>query len=286
MPKGLIVYFSQGGTTARVAEAIAAGMRATEWQSTSCNMNDKQPPGLDGYDLLGIGTPTYYYHAPFKVMDYVNSLPPLKGLPTFVFVLHGTYIGDTGNDIRRLLSRKGARAAGYFHSYGADFYLPYLKEGYLFSPDHPTAEELTKAERFGREAAGRIGRQDYTGAKRDPPPAAIYRLERFLTNRQLANHIYSRLFRVDDKKCTSCGLCIEQCPTGNIVEGKKGSPTFGRKCLLCLNCEMLCPEEAIISPASWPLFRPFMIYNVRHASRDPSIEHVRVKHSQGRTQRL
>jgi flavodoxin/Fe-S-cluster-containing hydrogenase component 2 len=286
MPKGLLVYFSQGGTTARVAESIAAGLRAAKWQVTLCNMKDKQPPSPSGYDLLGIGAPTYYYRAPFKVMDYVNRLPRLDGLPALVLVLYGTYIGDTGNAIRRVLSRKGAREVGYFHCYGADFFLPYLKEGYLFSPDHPTAEELAKAERFGHEAANRIASQEYARAKNDPPPAAIYRLERFLTNRWLDKQVYSRLFRVDDKKCTSCGLCINLCPTENIVEDKQGRPTFGRKCLLCLNCEMLCPEGAITSPESWPLFRPFMIYNVRHASRDHSLEHVRVKHSQGHTQRV
>lgn len=286
MPRGLIVYFSQGGTTARVAESIAAELRAAEWQVTLCNMKDKHPPALGGYDLLGIGAPTYYYRPPFKVMDYVNSLPRLEGLPALVFVLYGTYIGDTGNAIRRVLSRKGAREVGYFRCYGADFFLPYLKESYLFSPDRPTAEELAKAERFGREAANRIASQDYTRAKDDPPPAAIYRLERFLTNRWLGQQVYSRLFRVDDKKCTICGLCIKLCPTGNIVGGKQGHPTFGRKCLLCLNCEMLCPEGAITSPTSWPLFRPFIISNVRHASRDSSLEHVRVKHSQGRTQRV
>jgi flavodoxin/NAD-dependent dihydropyrimidine dehydrogenase PreA subunit len=286
MPKGLIVYFSQGGTTARVAESIAAGLRAAKWQVTLCNIKDTQPPAPVGYDLLGIGAPTYYYRAPFKVMDYVNSLPHLNGLPALVFVLHGTYIGDTGNAIRRVLSRKGAREVGYFHCYGADFYLPYLKEGYLFSPDHPTAEELARAERFSRDAAGRIASRQYDRPKEDRSPATIYRLEQFLSNRWMAEQAYSRLFRVDSRRCTLCGLCIKLCPMGNIVEGKRGLLTFGRKCLLCLNCEMLCPEGAITSPASWPLFRPFMMYNVRKASRDPSLEHVRVKHSRGHTQRL
>jgi flavodoxin len=131
MPNGLLVYFSQGGTTARVAEAIGSGLHSAQWQVTLCNMKDKQPPSLDGYNLLGIGTPAYYFRAPFKVMDYLNNLPRLDGLPALVFVLYGTYIGDTGNAIRRVLSRKGAREVGYFHCYGADFYLPSLFKGGL-----------------------------------------------------------------------------------------------------------------------------------------------------------
>ena len=48
------------------------------------------------------------------------------------------------------------------------------------------------------------------------------------------------------------------------------------ECIECGSCEAVCPEEAISSVISWPLFRPFMIYNTRCASRDPSIEHVRI----------
>lgn len=287
MSKSLIIYFSLGGTTARMAESIATGLRTAEYQVDLCNMKNEQPPGLDSYDLLGIGAPAYYFRPPFNVMDYVNSLPSLDGLPAFVFVLHGTYRGDTGNAMRQALAQKGAQEVGYFCCYGADFFLGYLKKGYLFSPDHPTAEELTRSEGFGREVAARIAGQEYTRPKDDHPPAIVYRLERFLVNRWLVKQVYSRLFRVNGEKCTACGgLCIEQCPTGNITKGKEGRPVWGRDCLLCLNCEMLCPEDAITSPVSWPLFRPFIVYNVRQASQDPSLDHVRVRHSQGRTQRV
>ena len=282
MSQSLIAYFSLGGTTTRVAESIAAGLGKDRVDLV--NIKDGQPPSLSAYDLLGIGTPAYYYRPPFNVLDYLDSLPNLDGLSTFVFVLHGTYRGDTGNIVRHTLAQKGAKEVGYFCCYGADSFLGYLKEGYLFSPDHPTAEELTRAEDFGRQVAGRIVGQEYIRPENDPPPAIVYRLERFLVNRWLTKQVYSRLFRVNEK-CTACGLCIKQCPTGNITEGRAGHPVWGRNCLLCLNCEMQCPEDAIASPASWPLFRPTMMYNVHQASRDPSLDHVQVKHSQGRTQR-
>ena len=44
MNKGIIVYFSLGGTTARVAESIATGLRHAEHQVNLCNMKDEQPP--------------------------------------------------------------------------------------------------------------------------------------------------------------------------------------------------------------------------------------------------
>jgi flavodoxin/ferredoxin len=286
MPRSLIVYFSQSGTTARDAESIAVGLRAAGWQVDLCNLKDEQPPEASGYDLIGIGSPVYYFRPPFNVMDYVKRLPDLSGRASFVFVLHGTYQGDTGTTIRRALARKGAREAGYLRCRGADYFLGYLKQGYLFSPTSPTAEELARAEMFGGEVAARYAGQPYAGAEEDRPPAAIYRLERFLASRWLVKHLYSRLFTVDAEKCNACGLCMQLCPTGSITKDKKEHPVWGRNCLLCLTCELNCPKDAVTSPVSWPLFTPFMIYNVSRAFHDPALEHAKVIHTHGHTQRV
>lgn len=286
MSKCLIIYFSLGGTTARVAEAIASGLRHGDYQVDFCNLKDELPPTLEKYDLLGIGSPAYYFRPPFNVMETLNALPKLNGLPCFVFVLHGTYRGDTGNRIRRVLAQKGARERGYFHCYGADFYLGYLREGVFFSPDHPTAEELLLAEKFGRQVATRTLAQEHPQQGDDPALGVFYRIERFLLNRWLVKQVYSRLFQVNGNVCTNCGFCVEQCPTGNITEDEQGYPAWGRNCLLCLNCEMQCPTGAIKSPLSFPFFRLAMRHNVRQASRDSSLDHVRVKYSQNRIERL
>jgi flavodoxin/NAD-dependent dihydropyrimidine dehydrogenase PreA subunit len=287
MSRSLIVYFSQGGTTARTAQSIAAGLNTAGYQVDLCHLKDEQPPTLDGYDLLGIGMPVYAFRPPFVVSDYVESLPDLAGLPAFTFLLYGTVRGDAGTAMRRLLARKGAREVGYFTCRGDDYFLGYLKLGYLFSPDHPTAEKLAQAEAFGQEVAARAADQEYVRPEDDPPPAAIYRLERFSISRWLVEQVYSRLFRLNKDRCVAdCDLCVQECPTGNITKNQEGQPVWGRNCLLCLYCEMYCPEEAITSPLSWPLFVPFYKYNIRRASRNPSLDYVRVKHRQGQIQRL
>ena len=285
MAKSLIVYFSQGGTTAKVAESIATGLRSEGYQVDLHSIKEKQQPDISGYDLLGIGSPVYFYRPPFIITDYLNSLPDLGGLSTFSFVLHGTYRFDTGKSIRRVLARKGAQNMGYFHCQGADFWLGYLKEGYLFSPDHPTPAELSLAEDFGSQVAGRVAGKPYSLAEEDSPPTLVYRLERLFMNRWFVEQVYSRMFKVDKKSCDACGLCMKMCPRANIYEDKDGYPVWGRNCILCLTCELKCPKDAITTPI-WPLIRPFMIYNVRHASRDPSLDYVRITHSKGRTRRI
>jgi ferredoxin len=287
MSKSLIVYFSQGGTTARTAESIAAGLRTAGYQVDLCHLIEEQPPALDGYDLLGIGMPVYAFQPPFALTDYVESLPHLGGLPAFTFVQYGTLHGDAGTAMRRLLSRKGAREVGYLTSRGDDYFLGYIKAGYLFSPDHPATEELDQAEAFGQEVAACVAGQAYVRPEDDAPPGAIYRLERFAVNRWLVEQVYSRFFRLNKDKCTACGLCVKECPTGNITKNEEGHPVWGRDCLFCLYCELHCPEDAITSAMDWPVFSPFFKYNISRATRNPALEdYVRVKHGKGRTHRL
>jgi flavodoxin/NAD-dependent dihydropyrimidine dehydrogenase PreA subunit len=260
----LIVYFSQGGTNKLVAASIGDSILEAGHGVDLWNLKDGPPPSPLNYKLFGIGTPTYYYRAPFNVTDYVNALPDLTGLSTFVFVVHGAYRGSTGNTVRQALGQKGAREIGYFHCLGADFFLGYLKEGYLLSPDNPTKEELNRARDFGREVAARFDGAPYVSPDKDPPPRLIYRFERFLANRVFVKHIYSQ----------------------NIRRDGSGRLQWGRNCLLCLSCEMNCPEDAITSPVSWTIFRPFMVLNTWLARRDPSLKNVRVVHRRGVTTRL
>jgi flavodoxin/Pyruvate/2-oxoacid:ferredoxin oxidoreductase delta subunit len=286
MAKCLMVYFSQTGATARAGERIAAGLRASGFEVEACNLKDRKPPEVRDYDLLGIGAPVYAFAPPLNVSDYVNGLPRLDGKPAFVFVTYGTFRFNAADRIRRPLARKGAKEVGLFHCRGADFYLGYLKLGHLFSPDHPTAGELAAAEGFGREVAARVKEGRESIAPRETAPPLIYRIERLSFSRWMSAWVHTRFFKLDVQKCNMCGLCAARCPVGNVTESEAGYPVWGRNCLLCLTCEMECPEEAIASLQNSWAFRPFMKHNVRKASEDPSVTHVKVTHRNGRTTRV
>lgn len=286
MLKTLIVYFSFGGTTARVAESIAAGLRSAGQKVELHNIREGAPRNIEGYDAIGIGTPAYYFRPAFNITEYIRSLSDLHGMQAFVFTLYGTYPGAAGNDVRKALSSAGAEEIGYFKCRGADFFNGYLREGYLFSADNPTANELALAERFGKTLAGVMSGRAYVAPPDDPEPPLMYRIERLLSGRWLVKRIYSRLFSVKRQKCTACNICVQLCPTQNISVDATGRPVWKNNCLLCVCCEMKCPEEAITSPLSWPLFYPAILYNVNRASRDPSIPHAKVRQSRGETTRL
>ena len=285
----LIVYFSQSGTTARVAEAIAAGLREQNYGVDLWNLKDGRPPNPQDYRLFGIGSPIYYFHIPSNVAHYVEHLSNLDNTNVFTFIVHGTHRIDTANWVRHKLEYKGGREVGYFHCYGEGHILPLLREGYLFSPDHPSKAELDRAKIFGRTVAQHIAGKPYDCPPDEPKPAIIYRFERMLASRWLMEHVYSRMFKVDHSKCTACGQCMENCPTQNIQKDALGHPVWDRRCIACLYCEMNCPEEAIVSALSRPFpgafIRHWFRYNARRWVREGELEYVRVHHHHGKTAR-
>ena len=155
MSKCLIAYFSQHGTTAEVAERIAEGLRAAQYQVDLHSIKHDQAVQIYDYSLVGIGSPVYFCTMPLNVRAYLSSLPQLNGVPAFVFVLYGCDPGATSTMIRRALVRKGARDLGFYRCFGAEVNYIFLNRGYLFSPGHPTTEELAQAEAFGHEVAAR-----------------------------------------------------------------------------------------------------------------------------------
>ena len=48
-----------------------------------------------------------------------------------------------------------------------------------------------------------------------------------------------------ERKCTGCGLCVENCPFG-AIDMKDGHPELNAACKVCGICVKNCPEKAIL----------------------------------------
>jgi polyferredoxin len=54
--------------------------------------------------------------------------------------------------------------------------------------------------------------------------------------------------------CTRCGLCAPVCPTGAIgVSKEAGFRVDASECIMCLDCQVKCPQKAIVMRGDWRL---------------------------------
>lgn len=280
----LIAEFSQTGSTLKVGDEIAMGLQSYGCEVSFQTINGTGLSSLNDFDIIGIGTPVYAFRPPFLVMDFINSLPDLNGKYFFVFTLHGTFPGNTGNIIRRKLQKKHGHDAGYLLCHGADYFIGYLKQGYLFSPDSPTKSDLQSAFEFGKKVATRCQSDIRKTERYDHSTPFIFALERLTTNRLITKMLYTKMFKADGR-CNGCEICVKRCPTHNIVMGLDKKPVWQKNCLLCATCELKCPNDAITSCYDFVGFAPFMFYNIRKAKKE-KIPYVRVRQEGGKTIRL
>jgi len=282
----LIIYFSKGGTTATIAGAIAEGLKEKGCNVELCDIKDARPESVSKYDIIGLGSPVYYYQLPYNVTEFLKLLPALNEKSFFTFLLHATYNFDTVEQINKEMQSRNARSLGNFHCFGEGYFIGYLKRGVQFSPDHPDKEELDEATDFGKKVMDQYNNKVDRLAEKQTKPPFIYSIERFLLNPWLAKNVYYRMFKLARNKCTSCGICMDECPVGNISEDKNARPVWSNNCILCLYCELKCPENAISSPVNLATFSPFINYNLREAVKDPGIEHIPVEFNNGVLQRV
>lgn len=266
MAKVLLLYFSQTGSTQKLCEIVAAELSTAGHTVTTADIGDSLEADNESFDVIGIGSPTFFYRLPSNVSDFIRRLPPLTGKDAFYLLSYGTAIGGAERQLYRLLKRKGARIKGFEASSGRDYWYGYIQRGILFAPNGPRKDEVERMKEFAGALSARLGTRDAVAVPERRKLGIIHRLERFAVNRVLINFVYSLFFHAKDKLCTGCGRCVRECPVQNIyMDGSK--PSWGRNCLFCLRCAVICPEEAVRSPMDWSVFAPFMHYNIWYAKR-------------------
>ena len=60
-------------------------------------------------------------------------------------------------------------------------------------------------------------------------------------------HVHNGVMEVDEESCTSCGLCVDNCPfkCWKMEEGGYPELKDEYECFSCSNCMVVCPTDAI-----------------------------------------
>lgn len=71
--KSLVIYFSVGGNTKKVAEAVVRGLESRDADVELLSLEEAGEKDLYAYDLVCLGTPAYNFTVPVPVGRYVKE---------------------------------------------------------------------------------------------------------------------------------------------------------------------------------------------------------------------
>ena len=248
--KTLVIYFSQTGNTKKAAERIRDGISGVTGQCDLLSLEEVDAASLAGYDLVGLGCPTFYYQEPFNVRDFIEALPNLTGKHWFAFCSHGSVIGNTFPSMAQRLRKKGIVVIGYHDTY-ADGTLPFYPYPTL-TTGHPDKVDLDDARAFGKEIAGRCQRIAEGDEGLIPEVAAVpeeWTRTAEMMNPESLGQMMPQL-SIDMEKCTHCHLCEDNCPVKGI-DVESDPPRIQEPCVYCYRCANVCPTLAV--EADWDM---------------------------------
>jgi len=234
--KSIIIYFSQTGSTKKIAKAIHKGMR--EHSNDTCDIStfkEMDVNRLIDYDLIALGSPVWG-GVPLNVRLFFNTAPSLKGKHAFAFCTHGILPESFFPQAIKLFKKKGLIIIGMNDWYGSVF-RPTLPKPY-FTDGHPDEQDLKEAEAFGREMA-ELSQRIYKGETHLIPTFSDFPT-------QPPSNLPKPLPELFKEKCRfpECRLCIDNCPM-NDIDLSETPPRFARNCTSCFFCEMICPTGAV-----------------------------------------
>lgn len=251
-----VISFSPTGNSKKVAEAIAKGILAP------IEYVDLTPPSAKTQDfeefhneLAIITTPVYAGRIPNEAAFRIRKLKA-NYTPAVVVVTYGNRAyEDALIELSDIVTEVGFRpiAAGAFvgeHSWS----IPEMPTAH----GRPDAEDLVKAEGFGKKVKEKYERVDdikdispVTGHGKNPYTLHMRGQLRWYNFGELTSP------STDEEVCMKCGKCVEVCPTGAVTikyVGSNPSPSLGLSilvvstdedtCIWCCACVKNCPAGA------------------------------------------
>lgn len=264
MKSVVIYYFSGTGNTEIVTNMVKEGLSNYQYNVTVIRIEDVLKNNLkidlEKYDLVGIGCQVIGFGTPNIVRDFIRLLPKVKYKKVFIFRTAGGVAPinyNASKPIIRKLSRKGYEV---FHerlfSIGSNWVNKFddeiIKQLY--------AATAKKVAIMCRE----VVKDKKQILKTSIGLKVLMEGVMFIIPRIIP--LVGKDLRVSET-CAHCGLCIKNCPAGNIYE-KNRKIKFRLSCNSCMRCVYSCPKAAI----NFKLLTSFPIpggYNIKKILKQP-----------------
>ncbi|MBD3340240.1 MAG: 4Fe-4S dicluster domain-containing protein [Candidatus Lokiarchaeota archaeon] len=253
--KVLIVYFSQTGNTFKIAKNIREGIKKS---GNYCILKDIKKTDLDeltSYDLIGFGTPTFFYREPKNFTTFLKSLKPRKfSTYCFLFCTHGSQMGNTFYYMNEELKKNGYIVIDCFDCY-ASTSLQFYPDP-MHTANHPDEVEFREAREFGQNLCNSLTKIRKGKDWKLPEFKLIKNTWWAHESENLTLKVLRKIspkFSLNDEKCVKCMVCQENCPTDAINMNAEPPELQKEGCIFCWNCEKICPNGAI--EADWSIMK-------------------------------
>lgn len=238
--KGILYYFSGTGNTKWAAIKLKNNFKDYGIEVEIKSIERENTINLRGYNFIVIGTPIYAEIEPKIMEDFIRSMP--NTLINVKCIVYSTQGGRSCSAIKRL--SRILKAKGYNVVIESMIQMP--NNFYFSFGKEPSDEKVTHILETAQKKMEFIAK-NFNENK-------VCKVNTFIL-RQRAGEIAGKAFRktipkiskniTSTQECKKCGLCLRNCPKGNITF-ENGHAIFHSNCILCLRCIYICPENAVV----------------------------------------
>ncbi len=200
-----------------------------------------------GADHIIIGYPVYGSGLPANMEKFINSLPHVSDNKKFsAFCTQASFSGDGNIFFQKNIEKKGFI---FQQSFQINMTTNLNVAMFPFSLSKPA--EGVKLEKIKSKASTKIKKMAIKISKNEKhiEGKKFYQVLLGWLQRSLFRRYEKQLpdkFYLTKEKCTKCKLCVEICPTDNLIlETEYLDFTRKNKCMLCFRCYNFCPNHAI-----------------------------------------
>ena len=252
------MFFSGTGTTEKVVTAVADRLAEELSGAVRAEDIDFTPPArrdrvwsFDGADIVVFGVPVIAGRVPNVLLPFLRTLEGGGALALPVVLYGNRNFDDALIELRDILEERG------FHTVAAAAFIGEHSFSRVLAAGRPDERDMAIAEGFARQAAEKIRGLAEAATSADALAEAAYRagpvgvdgmqpLRPYYTPRDRQGNPINILKvkpKLDEAKCTKCGICVSACPMGSIKEEAPG--VVDGICIKCCGCEKKCPEGAL-----------------------------------------
>ena len=243
----LIYYHTATGNTGWLTGEIARRLREQGCDVTLRNIaHQRDTSDAGSYDFTGFGCPVMGFRPTFSMTDFIDKLPAQQGKAAFIYVTCAGICASSLWILSQLLGEKGYGVIAAEQFRGEVSWPVARVPGIIPDKGRPDARDLQTIMQFSAGIYEALKRRAEKGpAAPFAVPFAFFNPFSYLCRANKAAYLRSIMGtkKVDQSRCTRCGLCEKYC--GSRAIALDPWPVFSDACCGCWGCYSICPQQAI-----------------------------------------